>query len=110
MWLHKLQVSAINTFPGVFEAYGWMKDQLDFEEIKRKIVPVLKRNNVVRAGLFGSLARREGMPDSDVDLLIDFGDNRKTLFDLVDLEDELERVLGRKVDLVFYDGLKPRLR
>ncbi len=87
-----------------------MKNQLDVEEIKQKIVPILQRNNVVRAGLFGSFSRREGMPGSDIDLLIDFGDNRKTLFDLVDLEQELERALGRKVDLVFYDGLKPRLR
>ena len=87
-----------------------MKNHLDVEEIKQKVVPILQRNNVVRAGLFGSLARREETSDSDIDLLIDFGDNRKTLFDLVDLEEELERALGRKVDLVFYDGLKLRLR
>lgn len=65
---------------------------------------------VVRAGLFGSFVRHEERPDSDIDLLIDFGDNRKTLFDLVNIEEELEKALDRKVDLVFYGGLKPRLR
>jgi len=87
-----------------------MQNSLDVEEVKQRILPILQRNHVVRAGLFGSFVRREGTSGSDIDLLIDFGDNRKTLFDLVDLEEELEGALGRKVDLVFYDGLKPRLR
>lgn len=45
-----------------------------------------------------------------MDLLVDFGPNRKSLFDLQDLQDDLERVLARKVDLVLFNSIKPRLK
>ncbi|MBF0550200.1 MAG: nucleotidyltransferase family protein [Deltaproteobacteria bacterium] len=80
------------------------------EEITRKAVPILKKNDVVRAGIFGSFARHEEREDSDVDFLIDFGQASKTLFDLVDLQDQLEKELNRKIHLAFYDYLKPRIR
>ncbi|MBF0475322.1 MAG: nucleotidyltransferase family protein [Deltaproteobacteria bacterium] len=80
------------------------------EEIKIKIIPILKRNDVVRAGLFGSVARDEDRPDSDLDLLIDFGESSKSLFDLVDLQDELENELNRKVDIVSYRYIDPYIR
>jgi uncharacterized protein len=41
-----------------------------FEEIRRKIVPVLKKHNVTRAGIFGSYARGEQTKESDVDILV----------------------------------------
>ena len=48
--------------------------------------------------VFGSCARKEETPDSDIDLMITF--NGTTLFDLVGLGDGLEKLLGRKVDLL----------
>ncbi|BEQ14452.1 hypothetical protein FAK_15180 [Desulfoferula mesophila] len=71
---------------------------------------MLESHQVVRASVFGSLARGEESPESDVDLLVDFGPNRKSLFDLQDLQDDLERVLARKVDLVLFNSIKPRLK
>ncbi len=51
--------------------------------------------------LFGSVLTDEFRDDSDVDVLVTFEDpTRWSLFDVVDMKDELERLFGRKVDLV----------
>ncbi len=80
------------------------------DEIKSKAIPILKRHGVVRASIFGSVARGDDGPDSDVDFLIDVGDNPMSLFGLQRLEDELAAKLGRKIDLAFYDCIKKRIR
>lgn len=59
--------------------------------------------------LFGSFARDEARPDSDVDLLVEF-DGPLTFSRYMDAKFYLEDLLGRKVDLVPREGLKPRLR
>ena len=59
--------------------------------------------------LFGSVARDEAGPDSDVDILIEF-DRPLDLFDLGRIQVRLEEILGRRVDLVMPDTLRPRLR
>ena len=59
--------------------------------------------------LFGSTARGQEQPDSDVDLLVEFY-RPVGLFDLTRLRIRLEEVLGRRVDLVPGDALKPRIR
>ena len=86
------------------------KAQIMEQDLVRKMRPVLEAHQVVRASVFGSLARGEGTTESDVDLLVDFGQNRKSLFDLQDLQDDLERVLARNVDLVLFQSIKPRLK
>lgn len=59
--------------------------------------------------IFGSVARDEAGPESDVDLLVEF--NRPVgLFGFVEVQQRLESILGTKVDLGMTDGLKPRLR
>ncbi len=58
--------------------------------------------------LFGSFARDEGRPDSDVDLLVDL--DLHTFDRFMDLKLWLEDLLGRAVDLVLLDGLKDRVR
>jgi len=82
--------------------------QLD--ELKRTIVPILKRNGVVKAGIFGSYARGEATKDSDVDILIKIRSKKFSLFDLVGLEIEIEDKVGRKVDLVEYEVIHPKLK
>ncbi|VVB61119.1 Nucleotidyltransferase domain protein [uncultured archaeon] len=77
--------------------------------IKKVIVPILKRNDVVRAGIFGSYARGEAKKSSDIDILIQFK-GKKSLFDLVRLEMYLEKKLGRKVDVVEYSTIHPLLK
>ena len=59
--------------------------------------------------LFGSVARGESGPDSDVDLLVDF-DRPVGYFHLFEVQDRLEAFLGCKVDLVTQGGLRPELR
>ncbi|MBX3132799.1 MAG: nucleotidyltransferase family protein [Gemmatimonadaceae bacterium] len=65
---------------------------------------------VRRLALFGSIRRDAARPDSDVDLLVEFEPEQKTLAHLVDLGDLLESVLGRHVELVTAEGLSPFLR
>ena len=78
---------------------------LDTERIAR----LCEANGIATLRVFGSFARGEEREDSDVDLLVRFAD-RKTLLDLVRIEEEFEHALGRKVDLVTEGGLHPRLR
>ena len=59
--------------------------------------------------LFGSAARDEMRPDSDIDVLVDF-DGPATFDGYFDLKDYLEGLLGRPVDLVTSKRLKPRAR
>ena len=56
---------------------------------------------VAELSLFGSALRGDFRPDSDVDILVDFApETSRTLFDLVEMEEELRRIFGREVDLV----------
>ena len=81
------------------------------ETLKSQIVPILQKHQVVKAGLFGSFARNEATEESDVDLLIQFKlDLFVGMYAYMGLKFELEEVLKRKVDLVEYEAIKPRLR
>lgn len=79
------------------------------EEIRNRIAPVLRKHGVRRAGIFGSTARGEARPESDLDLLVEFEEGR-SLLDLVDLRLVLEDLLGREADVVTYASLHPGLR
>ncbi|MBN2251163.1 MAG: nucleotidyltransferase family protein [Candidatus Altiarchaeota archaeon] len=78
-------------------------------EIRKAVLPVLRKNGVAKAGFFGSFVRGEASAKSDVDILVEFR-GRKSLFDLSHLEIELEDTLGRKVDVVTYNSLHPLLK
>ncbi|KKQ97613.1 MAG: hypothetical protein UT24_C0006G0009 [Candidatus Woesebacteria bacterium GW2011_GWB1_39_12] len=79
------------------------------QQIKRKVVPVLRKHGVKRASIFGSYVRGEEDQKSDIDLLVDLKDNM-SLLDFIGLKQEVEEVLGKKVDLVEYQTVKPLLR
>ena len=78
-------------------------------DIREKVLSVLRRHGIERAGIFGSVARGEATPESDVDILVEL-DSQASLFDFIGIKLELEDVLGRSVDLVEYAAIKPRLR
>jgi predicted nucleotidyltransferase len=59
--------------------------------------------------LFGSVARGDAQPESDVDLLVEFNEV-PGFFGYVRLQKRLQEILGRRVDLVMASGLHPRLR
>lgn len=63
-----------------------------------------------KAALFGSVVRKEDKKGSDVDILIKFEKNDKSLFDLSGLKIELEEKLNKKVDILTYDSLHPLLK
>ena len=62
---------------------------------------------VTELSLFGSVLREDFRPDSDIDVLISFDPGASwTLFDLVQMRDELQEIFGREVDLVSRRGLE----
>lgn len=72
---------------------------------------VCSKFSVRELALFGSAARREARPDSDIDLLVSFEEGMPvTLFTLLELQAELSALFARPVDLVPRDGLKAALR
>ena len=81
----------------------------DIEEIKQKISPILKRYGIKKAGLFGSVARGGMKEDSDIDMLVEI-ENPISLLDFIKIKLEIEKTLGREVDLVEYDTIKPLLK
>ncbi|MCC6918829.1 MAG: nucleotidyltransferase family protein [Alphaproteobacteria bacterium] len=75
----------------------------------KSLRPLLDSYGVTRLRLFGSHARDEADPDSDVDLLADFA-KTPSLFDLGGLTADLEEALGVSVDLARPQGIKERYR
>lgn len=67
------------------------------------------RHRATRVRIFGSVARGEDKPDSDIDLLVDFAPEA-SLLDLVGLQQDAEALLGRQVDVVTPEGVSPFLR
>jgi len=80
----------------------------NIEKIKSKIVKVLKKYGVVRAGIFGSYARGENKKNSDIDVLVEF--SRPVGFEFAGIEFELEKKLKKKVDLLTYKSVHPLLK
>ncbi len=79
----------------------------DVKKILNAQLPFLhEKYKVSQIGIFGSFVRNEQRIDSDIDILVDF-DGKIDLFDLLDLEEYLALILGRKIDLVTRKTLKP---
>lgn len=83
--------------------------RLSIQNIKKKIIPILKRYGVKRAAIFGSFVRGKVKKNSDIDILVEIKKDI-SLLDFVGLKLEIEEALGRKVDLVEYHTLKPFIR
>jgi len=60
--------------------------------------------------LFGSVLRDDFRPDSDIDVLVTFEPGQVIGLRIVDIEEELGQLLGRRVDLVSEKYLNPRIR
>ena len=87
------------------------KAKIEIEEIKKKVVPILRKYGIERAGVFGSVTRGLIKKDSDIDILVDMP--RKlhiTLLDFAHIHIELEDRLNRKVDLVEYCTVRPEIK
>jgi hypothetical protein len=79
------------------------------EKIADKIVPLLKKYGVTRAGIFGSYARGDMKKKSDIDILVEIREEM-SLLDIIGLKLELEKILKKKVDLVEYSAIKSRIK
>ncbi len=80
----------------------------NLEDIKDRIRPILKKYGINKAGIFGSAARGEIMPN-DIDILVKI-DRKISLLEFIAIQQEIEDELGVKIDLVEYSALKPALR
>jgi uncharacterized protein len=66
---------------------------------RQRVADFCRRHHVRRLALFGSVLRDDFGPDSDVDVLVEFEPGNTPGFAMVNLEDELSALVGRKVDL-----------
>ena len=78
------------------------------QTLGRELATLRERFGVKSLGLFGSMARGEASPGSDVDILVEF--DAPSFDHYMDLKFYLEERLGRPVDLVLKGSLKPALR
>jgi uncharacterized protein len=76
----------------------------EFEQIRT----YLKHKPVSKAAIFGSFSRGEQHQQSDIDLLIEA--HGMTLFDILKMEQDLEKITRRKIDIVEYKAVKPLLQ
>jgi hypothetical protein len=115
-WIYAGKIKAVKTPSGRYripesEIQRWLGvKQLSLTEAKKKIARILQKYGIKRAGIFGSLARGEVGPESDIDVLVDIGGTNMSALQYIGMAQELEDVIGRKVDLVKYHLIKPRLR
>jgi uncharacterized protein len=81
--------------------YNKPENKMNIQVSKERIAEFCQKWKIVELSFFGSVLREDFRPDSDVDVLVTFAPDRcYSLFDLVHMEEELEKLLGRKVDLV----------
>ncbi|MBF0343480.1 MAG: nucleotidyltransferase family protein [Nitrospirae bacterium] len=81
-----------------------MKEQ----ELEEKIISILKQNDATMIGIFGSYARGQDTPNSDIDILVSFS-GIKSLLELVRIERELSEGINKKVDLLTEHSISPYL-
>jgi predicted nucleotidyltransferase len=79
-----------------------MKAHAPIDVPREAIAEFCQRNKIIELAMFGSAARGELRPDSDIDLMVTFApDAAWTLFDFAGMQSELAQILGRDVD---YEG------
>ncbi len=82
---------------------------MDIQTVTNLSLPLLKKYHVKKAALFGSVVRGDETKDSDIDILIELP-KHASLYDFINLQIDLEERLGKKVDLVEFETIKPRLK
>ena len=81
----------------------------NIEQIRELVSPVAKKHNIKSVFLFGSYARGTATEGSDIDLIIDTnGTKIKSLLHLAVIQDELETVFGKSIDLITQHSLEQR--
>lgn len=84
-----------------------MTELQSIQQILTKLKPELKEKYFVKSlGLFGSVVRGDYKANSDIDIIVDF--SKPVGIEFIDLADYIEEKLRKKVDLVSYNGVKPK--
>jgi hypothetical protein len=84
------------------------KDKIASDIIYKKVTSILAGYGAKKISIFGSYARGETDPESDIDIIVEFSE-RKSLLDIVGIEQELSEALGMKVDLLTEKSISPYL-
>ncbi len=79
------------------------------KEKRQEILRIAREYGARRIRIFGSVARGEDRPDSDVDFLVEMEDGR-SLLDIGGMQMDLQDLLGRKVDVVTEKGMRSRIK
>lgn len=82
---------------------------MDLNKLKNKIRNICEESDLEMLGVFGSVARGDDRPDSDVDIIVRFK-NPVGLLAMIRLEDRLRESIGRPVDLGTENSLHPLIR
>lgn len=82
---------------------------MKLDEFKNQLEVICRENRIAMLGVFGSVARGEDTPESDVDLLVKLGEPIG-LIEFIQLEDKFVEILERKVDLATEESLHPLIR
>ena len=77
--------------------------------LSQKIIRLLSKHDPRKIGIFGSFARNQQSTSSDIDILVDFKE-QKSILELIEIEMELEDALKRKVDLITETSVHPYLK
>ncbi|MCK8519295.1 nucleotidyltransferase family protein [Methanoculleus sp. 7T] len=93
------------------EAQAQREEKSIFVTRLEEVLPELReRFGVTKIGIFGSTARGEDRPESDVDVLVELSPDHLTFRNFIALADFLEELYGRKVDLLTVGGIDPLIR
>ena len=85
-----------------------LPEELRKEGLEEKLAEVCQKNDIVFMAVFGSFVKGKQTLKSDIDIAIEFDKNsRKTLLDLVRIEEELTKIFERKVDLGIFSSINP---
>jgi len=88
-----------------------MESKVQIELPRDKIKDFCKKWKITEFSLFGSILREDFCPDSDIDVLVTFeSDAPWSLWELLDMRDELQQIFGRSVDLIEKEGLRNPFR
>lgn len=82
---------------------------MDLRRLRQTIKAICEESDLAMVGVFGSVARGEDTPDSDIDLIVRFK-NPVGLLEIIRLEDRFEQSLGRQVDLGTEASLHPLIK
>ncbi|MDV0442539.1 nucleotidyltransferase family protein [Methanorbis furvi] len=89
--------------------YASIKESV-LKKLEEHLPQLRERFGIETIGVFGSVARGEDTPESDIDILYKFSTQTVRLGQLMGLKDYLEELLGRNVDLIGINWIEPTIR